>query len=595
MSVGIRYIVPYETALDAEGVSLPGAKLYFYQTGTATPLNTYSDVSLTIPNTNPVIADAGGLFGNIFLLPRDYKVVLKDADGNELWTADPVSSNISSVQSIQSIDNIEGLRAFAVTPSFVGSVLYVRGYYTDDDGGEGFFTVTDSNPGVDNGGTIIWSDITGFYYQRSTSTSILIPEQWGALNNGTDPGGVSTTAWANMAAFLNAQNGNLGGGTIQCGQGTYRVSKTLSNPTFNTPVIVRGSGMSATRITAATGERVFVWDGTGVTNFFGGGIFDCQLQTDNVADAAVLVRNAQGWSTYRTRYFDGNGSSSTTIYGIFADGTSFNLDIAFCRFELGTAGMVYFTHRTVGLEEIGPNSSDVHDNDFAPINGGIAIFGDTTQNYRVRNNRIEWASPFGGTGIALVNCKNATIIGNDLSANVGASAAAQVSLTGDCSGTVVTSNVGFVSAGMGIVVNSGGVRVSENFLTMEGAATWGIKNNGRSNVSIDSNTITVTHAVTGCIWLASGSDGSSASNNSIYGNPSSALTCKGILVDDSTLVIRVNDNLIDGITYGIDLQSTSGSKNTTCLGNTVKNFTTASLNIVSAGAVFGDNTTNNVS
>ncbi len=86
-----RYIVPFETALDEAGVSLPGALLYFYETQTATPLDTYSDSALAIPNENPVVADASGLFPDIFLLAQDYKVVLKDADFNEIWTADPVS------------------------------------------------------------------------------------------------------------------------------------------------------------------------------------------------------------------------------------------------------------------------------------------------------------------------------------------------------------------------------------------------------------------------------------------------------------------------------------------------------------------------
>ena len=85
-----RFVLPYQTVFDAAGVPLPGAQLFFYESGTDTPLNTYSDATLATPNTNPVVANAGGMFPNIFLLPQAYKVVLTDALGDEIWTADPV-------------------------------------------------------------------------------------------------------------------------------------------------------------------------------------------------------------------------------------------------------------------------------------------------------------------------------------------------------------------------------------------------------------------------------------------------------------------------------------------------------------------------
>jgi hypothetical protein len=85
-----RFVLPYQTVIDATGVPIPGAQLYFYESGTSTPLDTFSDPNLTVPNQNPVPADAGGRFPNIFLLPQAYKVVLTDALDDEIWTADPV-------------------------------------------------------------------------------------------------------------------------------------------------------------------------------------------------------------------------------------------------------------------------------------------------------------------------------------------------------------------------------------------------------------------------------------------------------------------------------------------------------------------------
>lgn len=91
-----RFTSPIFHALDSIGVSIPGAKLNFYQAGTTTRLDTYSDTDLSSANANPVIADGAGRFGDIFLQAQDYKVVFTDADDVTIWTADPVSGTIDT-------------------------------------------------------------------------------------------------------------------------------------------------------------------------------------------------------------------------------------------------------------------------------------------------------------------------------------------------------------------------------------------------------------------------------------------------------------------------------------------------------------------
>ena len=93
----LRYTAPYFEWIDGSGVPLAGGKLYFYASGTDTPLATYSDSALTIANANPVIANADGYWGSIFLQPVDYKVILKTAADVQIWSADPVNSSGSSV------------------------------------------------------------------------------------------------------------------------------------------------------------------------------------------------------------------------------------------------------------------------------------------------------------------------------------------------------------------------------------------------------------------------------------------------------------------------------------------------------------------
>lgn len=87
-----RFYAPVFYAPSETGAPLAGALLYFYESGTTTPLNTYQDDELSTPNENPVVANAAGQFvAEIFLLPQSYKVVLTDANGVQIWSKDPVS------------------------------------------------------------------------------------------------------------------------------------------------------------------------------------------------------------------------------------------------------------------------------------------------------------------------------------------------------------------------------------------------------------------------------------------------------------------------------------------------------------------------
>ncbi|MGI9485415.1 MAG: hypothetical protein ACR2RF_05945 [Geminicoccaceae bacterium] len=79
-------------ALDSSGVTLSGAKLNFYITGTSTRKDTYSDSAKTTPNANPVVADSAGRFGDIFMdLDVQYRCVYTDSADVTITTLDNVS------------------------------------------------------------------------------------------------------------------------------------------------------------------------------------------------------------------------------------------------------------------------------------------------------------------------------------------------------------------------------------------------------------------------------------------------------------------------------------------------------------------------
>lgn len=74
-----------------------GYKLYVYTAGTTTPVDTFSDSGLTTANTNPLIADANGFFGPMFVAAGSlYKLVLKTDADVSVWTLDGQEPMIAS-------------------------------------------------------------------------------------------------------------------------------------------------------------------------------------------------------------------------------------------------------------------------------------------------------------------------------------------------------------------------------------------------------------------------------------------------------------------------------------------------------------------
>lgn len=92
MANGFRFVVPfYQYLLQSALGVLNGGTLWFYQSGTTTLQNTYSDPALTQVNPNPVPIGANGLTeSDIWLGSTPYRVTLLDAQNNVVWTADNV-------------------------------------------------------------------------------------------------------------------------------------------------------------------------------------------------------------------------------------------------------------------------------------------------------------------------------------------------------------------------------------------------------------------------------------------------------------------------------------------------------------------------
>lgn len=84
-------------------VVVPGAKLTFTATGTTTPQNTYTDIGLTVASSNPVVADANGVFAPIYLDPSlpAYRVKLTTSADVLVKQVDNVPSGESTFQNVR--------------------------------------------------------------------------------------------------------------------------------------------------------------------------------------------------------------------------------------------------------------------------------------------------------------------------------------------------------------------------------------------------------------------------------------------------------------------------------------------------------------
>jgi len=82
---------PYMTILDDDGNPVSGGMLYFYATGTTTPVSVYADSGLVTPLANPVIADAAGRCAAVYLDSNViYRCKTTTAGGATIRDVDPI-------------------------------------------------------------------------------------------------------------------------------------------------------------------------------------------------------------------------------------------------------------------------------------------------------------------------------------------------------------------------------------------------------------------------------------------------------------------------------------------------------------------------
>lgn len=89
------FVAPVFQPLDGNGKPYPGAKMYVYEAGTTTDLIVYSDNALTTAHTQPVVADANGIFPQIYMSADVYKFKLDTSVDVLIDTYDNVASMVA--------------------------------------------------------------------------------------------------------------------------------------------------------------------------------------------------------------------------------------------------------------------------------------------------------------------------------------------------------------------------------------------------------------------------------------------------------------------------------------------------------------------
>lgn len=94
---------PYQTVFDSNGDPISGACIWTYTAGTTTPVATYTDVNLSVANSNPIVADSAGRFGAFLTQGVSYKFVYETA-----CTAPSHGTTIRTVDNIATVPGVAG-------------------------------------------------------------------------------------------------------------------------------------------------------------------------------------------------------------------------------------------------------------------------------------------------------------------------------------------------------------------------------------------------------------------------------------------------------------------------------------------------------
>ncbi len=266
MSGAFPFILPFQ--LSDIGAPLSNGELSTFDIGTSDPKPTFRDYARTQANTNPIILNSAGRF-RCYLGVGGYKFVLRDSQGNLIWTEEYDNVGGSGGGSFQVVDTIANLRAAAA-----GSTDYaeVMGYYDGGDIGARTYQFDSESEAPDDGGGVIAPNEGAGRWILLWDGTPVSPRVFGAKGDGSfndAPALLAAQAWA---AAMNLKSGiqfthvpvfyNLGNDAIQI----TVFASSLPGSLFRVPV----NGMTFTGGFDAGPYPVIYGASSSVAGMFGG-------------------------------------------------------------------------------------------------------------------------------------------------------------------------------------------------------------------------------------------------------------------------------------------------------------------------------------
>ena len=508
-------------------------------------------------------------------------------DANRLLKEFPQISTIADLRNATSIES---------------SVIYVRGYYSDGDGGEGlFYKDTSDTTSADNGGTII-VDSDGNRWKRVYSGSINV--RWfGARGNAIeltdvsisalsttltsasasfsqsdvgktivvdgagDSGGYRVPLVTTIAAVTDANTITLAAAaqyTISGGRAVYGyddapaiMSAIDSISGEHAVYIPRGRYLIASTRTGSVGRAAIYVDGKSGIHIYGDGkstILDSSgITVPNVRFTSCSFCSIRDLYLYGMKYADRAASYAQYNHAIYID-SSQNIDVSHVYISRFNGGGVKIS----GSNYIKVSSSEMIDveNTEAGVYYGVVHIASGSKYVHVVNNIIQHTTSL-ASGVSMYGVSNCVISENTINLNQKGSMGIYV-LNGS-SGNRITNNYISGSTAEGVVLIAGDTNeVADNIIAsniIEDFALRGVSLQRPSNTVgqvsrniVSNNVVRITSGYTGTT-PSYGIVIDSCNANKVINNEVYNVTTRGIAIiqpSDTTYDNEIVGNLVSG-------------------------------------------------
>jgi Pectate lyase superfamily protein len=216
---------------------------------------------------------------------------------------------------IQSLPVGQDLRAKSVSGLANGTVIWITGILTKNDGGEGFYQYDSTSVAADNTGLVIPPDVGSGRWLRQFSGPVNV--RWfGAKGDGT------TDDTTPIQSAISAVNGGAYRGMVYIPAGSYKITSSLTLGAGGTglskPVLIFGDGQ-ATQIINAAGSSNATFSFKGVSYF---GLRDMILTglSTNPNNGVQVAKDGSG--NQCARFFFENIITETAGKGFLLDSTN---------------------------------------------------------------------------------------------------------------------------------------------------------------------------------------------------------------------------------------------------------------------------------